>query len=66
MQNSITNIIKQILTTDIRTHNEQYGEIHNGKYAKIRNVINILQKKKKKKRNFLGTTDINMKRFLYN
>ena len=35
----------------MRTHNERHAETHNGKYAKTRNVIGILQKKKKKKKN---------------
>ena len=36
----------------MRTHNEQHAETHNGKYAKIRNAIGILQKKKKKNAEF--------------
>ena len=30
----------------MRTHNEQHAETHNGKYAKTRDAIGILQKKK--------------------
>ena len=46
MHNSIANITKQILTTDIYNHNEQHAEIYNNKYMKIPNVIGILQKKR--------------------
>ena len=66
MQNNIANTTNQILITNTRTHNERHTETHNGKYAKIRNAIGILRKRRKKTPNFPDTTNINMKCCFYN